>query len=439
MRTTGGRLAALIAGSSLAAAGYGAVLPYLYADVAAARGLGGFAAAGMFSVFALGSLLATPIAGRLADRRDPVLVATLARLAVVAAIALLAFASTTPLVWLAAGLYGAAVAATQPSIQVILLAWTPERRRRDVFAWQFISSNLALALGGLAGGMVVDLSSAAGVRPIYYIAAGASLASAAAVWLTARGHTAPAAAVESGADRVSYRTLLRRPAIRSLLAATVLLTLACYAQYESGLPAYALTSLHVSPKVLGVAVALNAILVAALTGPVVALTRRRDPAALLAACATLWIGCWVLLALPLLHLGAASVLVIVGYAAISMGETMLSPVLSPLAASLAPAGAAGRTLAAVSGAMTLATAVGPALSGVLLALHLPAGFIALQLACCVGAIVVAQRLRRQLPARGTLPARAPQDSPRSGSSEEPVHPTVDVLDLPGLDTEQSLA
>jgi MFS family permease len=442
VRSTGGRLAALIVGSSLAAAGYGAVLPYLYADVAAARGLGGFAAAGMFTVFALGSLVATPIAGRLADRRDPVLVATLARLGVVLAIALLAFASTTPLVWLAAGLYGAAVAATQPSIQVILLAWTPEHRRRDVFAWQFISSNLALALGGLAGGLVVDLSSAAGVRPIYYIAAGASLASAAAVWLTARGACAKGTTVDAGHEQVSYRALLRRPAIRSLLAVTVLLTLACYAQYESGLPAYALTSLHVSPRVLGLAVAVNAILVAALTAPVVALTRRREPTTLLAACAGLWIGCWALLALPLLHLGAASVLVVAGYAAISLGETMLSPVLSPLAAALAPAGAAGRTLAAVSGAMTLATAVGPALSGLLLALDLPAGFIALQLACCAGAIAVAKRLGRLLnrpvTAKATTVKAAARDLADTGS-DEPVHPAVGVLELPGLHAEEALA
>lgn len=402
MQGNNGRLAVLIGGSSLAVAGYGAVLPYLYADVATARGLGGFAAAGMYTTFALGSLVATPFAGRLADRRDPVTVATLARLGVAVAVLLLAFAPSTPLVWLAAAGYGAMVAATQPSVQVILLAWTPEHRRRDVFAWQFIGTNLALAVGGLAGGFVVDLSSAAGVRPIFYISALASVASALAVWLVARGGCPGGETVEDVPNPVGYRTLLRIPAIRWLLGVTVLLMLACYAQYESGLPAYALGSLHVSPKVLGVAVALNALAVAALTGPVIALTRRRDPATLLAACAWLWIGCWTLLGLPLLHLGSlgassgagsAAVLVVVGYTAFSMGETVLSPVLTPLAAALAPEGAAGQTLAAVSGATTLATAVGPALSGVLLALHVPAGFIALQLACCVAAIMATPRLR----------------------------------------------
>jgi MFS family permease len=407
VRGSGGRLAAVIGGSSLAVVGYGAVLPYLYTDIADARGLGGMAAAGMFTAFAVGSLLATPAAGRLADQRDPAVVATWARLVVAAAVALLAFAPSAGLVWLAAALYGAAYAATQPAVQVLLLAWTPEHRRRDVFAWQFIGSNLALAAGGLVGGFVVDLSSAAGVRPIFYVAVAAEVLSAVVVWTAARGARLTPSARTRVPGEVGYRVLLRRPAVRWLLAVTVLLTLACYAQYDSGLPAYTLSALHVSPKALGVAVAINAVLVAVLTGPVVAVTRRRDPASLLAACAGLWVGCWLLLGMPLLHVGSATGLVIAGYAAFSIGETMLSPVLTPLAAELAPPGASGRALAAIGGANTLATAAGPALSGVLLALHAPGGFIALQLACCLGAIGVTGRLRAHATGR---PGSAPGDA-----------------------------
>jgi MFS family permease len=407
VRGSGGRLAVVIGGSSLAVVGYGAVLPYLYTDIADARGLGGIAAAGMFTAFAIGQLLATPAAGRLADRHDPATVATRARLLVAVAVALLAFAPDAALVWLAAALYGAAYAATQPAVQVLLLAWTPEHRRRDVFAWQFIGSSLALAVGGLIGGFVVDLSSAAGVRPIFYVAVAAEVLSAVVVWAAARGAGLSASGAAAVPAEMGYRELLRRPAMRWLLAVTVLLTLACYAQYDSGLPAYTLSALHLSPKALGVAVAVNAVLVAVLTGPVVALTRRRDPASLLAACAGLWVGCWLLLAMPLLHVGSATGLVIAGYAAFSFGETVLSPVLTPLAAELAPPGASGRALAAIGGANTLATAVGPALSGVLLALHAPAGFIALQLACCLGAIAVTGRLRAHTAGR---PASAPGDA-----------------------------
>jgi hypothetical protein len=59
---------------------------------------------------------------------------------------------------------------------------------------------------------------------------------------------------------------------------------------------------------------------------------------------------------------------------------------------LAPAGAVGRTLAAMNGAQTAATALGPGLSGVLLGLGAPAGFIALQVLCCLLAVIGARRL-----------------------------------------------
>lgn len=92
------------------------------------------------------------------------------------------------------------------------------------------------------------------------------------------------------------------------------MTLACYAQYESGLPAYVLDSANVSPKLLGIAVAVNAVLVAALTGPVVAATKRHSPTSLLAACAGIWIGCWALFGIPLIASGLGSAAVLAGYA-----------------------------------------------------------------------------------------------------------------------------
>jgi hypothetical protein len=99
-------------------------------------------------------------------------------------------------------------------------------------------------------------------------------------------------------------------------------------------------------------------------------------------------------AAPLAVPAAGSLAIVVGYGAISFGETVLAPVLNPFAATLAPDGAVGRTLGAVAGASTAATAVGPAVSGVLLALGVPLAFIGVQLACCVGGAWLALRLGR---------------------------------------------
>lgn len=395
MRSASPRLVVLLVGASLGSVGWGAVLPFLYADLAEARGLGPSIAALVFTAFAVGSLVAAPIAGRLADTRSPVVIATASRLAMVAAIGVLMVAGGAPVLVLAAMGYGASLAVIQPAVSVMVLELTPLARRRDVFAWQFIGLNLGLALGGVVGGHVVDLTTPRGASPAYAFAALCCVLSAALVAAAGRG-TSPAAAVAPGETRLDdgmrYRDVIAAPGVRWLLAVTVLLTLACYAQFDSGLPAYALSVLDVAPATLGSAVALNAVLVAALTAPVVRLTRNVAPAKLLALCGLLWIGVWLVLATPLLHAGLASAVIVAGYALFSVGETMLAPVLTPLAASLAPEGAVGRTLAALTGAQTFATAVGPGLSGLLLGLGAPAGFIVLQVACCALAVVGAKRL-----------------------------------------------
>jgi len=352
-------------------------------------------------------------------------------LAMAACIGLLGWAGEPRTIWPAAAGFGAALAIAQTAIGVLLLGQVPVDRQRDVFGWQFIALNLAAAGGAVAGGALVYLSSQAAMRPVYAVGMLAALASAGVVALAGRGlagqrladqrsnrRTAEPATDPSEpglAGSVSYRQLLSRRPVRLLLVVAFGITLACYAQYDAGLPAYVLVATSVSPAALGSAVALNALLVAVLTGPVVAATRRRSGTTLLAGCAAIWVLCWLVFGLPLLLSGHDEGFVLLGFAVMSVGETMMAPILSPLAASLAPTGAAGRTIAAVTGAGTAATAVGPLLSSVLLGLGRPGGFILLQVSCCVAAGLLALRLGRLLrtadgtPAEPVVPSAPPAE------------------------------
>ena len=402
MRSVHGRTAVLLSGGALATAGWGAVFPFLFADVADARGLGAGVAAGTFIAFAIGSVLAAPLAGSLADRTNPVAVAVLARLGLAVCIGLLGWAPDPRTIWFAAAGFGAALAIAQPAIGVLLLGRVPAGRQRDVFGWQFIALNLAAAGGAVAGSALVDLSSQAAMRPVYAVGVLAALASAVVVGVAGRGVGSSGAGSRGGEPELglSYRQLLSRRPVRLLLLVAFGITLACYAQYDAGLPAYVLVATSVSPAALGTAVALNAVLVAVLTGPVVVATRRHSGTTLLAGCAAIWVVCWLIFGLPLLLSGHDEGFVLLGFAVMSVGETMMAPILSPLAASLAPDGAAGRTIAAVTGAGTAATAVGPVLSSALLGLGRPGEFIVLQVSCCVAAGLLALRLGRVLaPAR----------------------------------------
>lgn len=395
MRSGLGRTLVLLSGGALATAGWGAVFPFLYADISSARGLGPAVAAGTFTAFAVGSIAAAPLAGWLADRSNPTVVAVLSRIGLALTIVALAVAGGPLSIWLAAAAFGAAYALAQPAIQVILLARTPASRRRDVFAWQATAINLGLAGGAALGGFLVDLSSQAAMRPVYTIAAATALASALIVGLAGRGAHRELSQLDDPAS-ISYRQVFAQRQLRWLLGIALLITLACYAQYDSGLPAYILDATSVKPSVLGAAVAVNALLVAVLISPVVAITRRRRGTSLLALCAAIWIACWMVFGLPLLVHGYDNAFIIAGFAAISLGETMMAPILSALGATLAPEGAVGRTMAAVTGATTVATALGPILASALLGVGLPAGFIAIQIGFCVAAALASVKLGRMM-------------------------------------------
>ena len=68
----------------------------------------------------------------------------------------------------------------------------------------------------------------------------------------------------------------------------------------------------------------------------------------------------------------AGTIFVVAFALFAVGETMYAPVLSPLAAAVAPAGMVGTTLGALAALRTGISAAGPLVAGVLLALDLPA-------------------------------------------------------------------
>jgi hypothetical protein len=84
-----------------------------------------------------------------------------------------------------------------------------------------------------------------------------------------------------------------------VFAIHLVLALALYAQFNAGLPALVLTGLQASIHTFGLAVAINACLVAAITAPVAATTRKDNANRLLAGSSSIWLAGWLVLALPL--------------------------------------------------------------------------------------------------------------------------------------------
>jgi MFS family permease len=406
----------LVLAAALATIGWGTVLPFQYAYAADARGWGSGVAALAATAFSLGALVAAPLGGRLADRHSPVRVTAVARVVAALAVAGLVLADSPTAFLALMALFGAAATGAVPAQTLLVLRWVGEADRRRVFALVFSAQALSMAAGAWVGGRLVDLSRPTGMTWSFLLAAAGFVASAGLV--VALGVGAPAAvrapvvpeAVGRQPRGAALGVIVRTPALRWVTVVAAALVLGFYAQFESGLPAYALTVLGAQPSDIGLAAAVNCVVIVGLQMGVVRLTARRSSASLLLGVGLVWVAGWVLLSLAHVLPASATMLFVVAYGVFGVGETMYAPILSPLAASLVPEGHLGGVLGILGGLQTGLSALGPLVAGVLLGADLPEAFLGLHVVISVVAVVAALRLRRALrdltPAKEAAPDRA---------------------------------
>ncbi len=396
----------LILASSIAMLGWGTVLPYQYAYAANTRGWGNIVAAAASSLFSVGALFAAPIGGRLADRISPVTVAVWAKSVSALAVASLLLADT-PNAFLAGMLvFGAGLTAAGPAQSVLVLHWVGGADRRRVFAWQFTGQSLGMAVGALAAGYMVDLDRPTGMWPAFATAAVGFLISAGLILAAGRGDGIQAARAAAASGPVAgtagsaqpssvsaLRAVWKIPALRWTAVITATLALAFYAQFESGLPAYALTVLHVEETTVGLAAAVNCAVIIVLQMVVVRATARRGAPGLLMGVAAIWLSAWVMLTAASALPGVAAAVFVTAFGVFAVGETMYAPVLNPLTASLAPQGMVGTTLGLFAALQTGVSAVGPLVAGVMLGAGQHELFLGTHVAISALALVAAWRLR----------------------------------------------
>ncbi len=470
----------LVLASSIGSLGWGAVLPYQFAYAAETRGWGLFLAAAAASLFSLGALVAAPVAGRLADRFDPVLVAVVSQLIGAAAVGLLVFVGDSTMFLVGMLVFGLGLAGAVPAKQVLALQWSSSGDRRKIFAYKFTGESLGMAAGAFLAGLVVDLDRLDGLNVGFLMAAGGFVLSSVIIGLAGRvrGGVADAAAfgagsvrfddggfdddgiddrgfgdgaeaasagldAETGAiavidtasasrrQRGALRTIFADPALRWIAVLTTTLALGFYAQFESGLPAYAITVLAVDPSAIGTAAAVNCIVIVLLQVAVVKLTAKRNAASLLMVVAGIWVFSWLLLSVAHFTPGIAAAVFITTYGIFAVGETMYSPVLNPLTASLAPRGMVGQTLGTVAALQTAFSAAGPLVAGVLLGAGLADAFLWLHIGISVAALFAAWRIRRLLAARDAAQAAAARGAARADAVRADREPPTAPIGLVG--------
>jgi len=392
----------LVLATAVSWLGWGAILPYQYAYAANTRDWGGLIAAAASSLFSIGALVAAPIGGRLADRFNPARVALVAQIVAAVASVFLIVAGTPVLFLVGMFFFGAGVSAAIPVQTILVLLWVDTADRRRVFALLFAGSAVGMAIGAFVAGYLVDLKAIDGMWPAFVIAATGFLVSAGLIGIAGRG--APADEVPAPQDAPSasagaaIRIILATPALRWTAVVTVTLALGFYAQFASGLPAYAITVLEVSESTIGTASAVNCLVIVALQMAVMKWTAKRSSPSLLVAVGSIWVFSWLLLAASSAVPALAATMFVVVYGVFAVGETMYAPVLNPLTASLAPSGMVGTTLGIFAALQTGASAVGPMLAGVALSAGHGSLFIAVHVVISLVAVFAALRLRSLLAA-----------------------------------------
>ncbi|WP_052866400.1 MFS transporter [Streptomyces niger] len=410
-------------GNALSAFGNGFTVPYLYVYVAKVRDLGASTAGIVLAMLAVAALVVLPFTGRAIDRRGPLPVAVVGTFAAALGALGLGLSTNEPMVIASTVAMGAGIAIIQPALATMIVWCSTPVTRSRAFATQFFLNNLGLGIGGLIGGLLVDESDPASFVRLFAIEAVMFLVLGAAV-ATVRLPKAPKVEdevpVEPRAEG-AWRALLADRRMLWLCLLGFVLFFACYGQFESGLAAYATEVTRIEPSTLGIALAANTAAIVMAQFVVLKLVERRRRSRVIAVVGLIWTVAWLAAGLSGLVHGAQAVatgLLISTYMLFGVGESLLSPTVSPLVADLAPSRLIGQYNSVFALVKQLALAVGPAVGALLVGHGAAAPYIVMLILCALGISALALRLGRLL-----TPA---QDNPRATATpvEVPVKDEV---------------
>jgi MFS family permease len=300
----------------------------------------------------------------------------------------------------AVALVGLGAALVWPAQDALLATVVDPEQRSSVFALHHALLNLGFGAGGVVAAGVVRESSA-GTFELLYVLDGLSFLAFVPILLTL---PTLRKTVEGVVSRGGFRQVLRDRVFLRVWALTALLVAVGYAQYHAAFPAYATGPGGLSLGQLGIVLAANTFVVAAMQLVMLrALRGRRRTRGLVLVAAAFAAGWLVTLAAGWLGGGVAA---LVGFSLamvlLALGETAVPPTLPPLVNELASDELRGRYNGVATLAWTTGFVVGPAVAGLVLAAGQPEAFFLGLVACCGVLALGSLRLERRLPAGANL-------------------------------------
>lgn len=379
--------------------GRGMTLPFTIIYLHEVRGFDlGFSGA-LMSLIAITGLLVTGPGGVLIDRIGARRVLIAGLIAMIAGCSLLAFATHPAVAVIAVMLIGINFGVSWPGFNALIASVVEGEVRQQYFGVNFALVNLGIGIGGVIGGFFVNVDDPGTFTAIFLIDAATSLVPLGLLLgplRHVRTQADPTAEVE---EHGGYREILRRPAVLWITLLTFLSVFIGYGQMEAGFPAFARQVTHVSTQVVGIAFAVNTVVIVLLQFAVLKLITGRRRTRVMQIMALIWVVSWLILGGAGLLPGtlAAAIGVIAYMGVFAFGETMLQPTVPAIYNDLATDGTRGRYNAINSAAFQGGAIAGPLVAGVMLGEGLGGWFIAVMVAGALLVCLLASVLERVVP------------------------------------------
>jgi MFS family permease len=322
-----------------------------------------------------------------------------ANVALVAADVVLAFATTLPLAALAVSLQGVAWGVQWPASQSLIAVAVPSALRQRYFGVSFTLLNLGIGLGGIVGGLVVDVHRPATFQAIYLADALSYLPILVLLLVPLRHLAGRPEHDDEPPPAETYLQVLRRPGVAMVVVLSFAASYVGYAQLNAGTQAFAREVGRISTRGLGLAYASNTLVIVLLQLVVLRHIEGRRRTRVIMVMSLIWSLSWLLLGSSGLLPGTfgATVLVAACASVFALGETLMQPTIPALVNDLAPDHLRGRYNALSTAGFSLAAIIAPMIAGWLIGNGAGSLYIAQLVVGCGAVVVVAAYLEPRLP------------------------------------------
>ena len=387
--------------------GNGLVMPFNVVYLHEVRGFELTRVGLLLSLPALVALLVVGPIGALIDRIGPRLVVVASLVIQITAHITLASATTELRAAIGCILLGFSGGIIWPAIQTLIGTIIPSHLRQRYFGVNFTLLNLGIGIGGILGGLFVDVTRPETFVAIYLIDAATFLAPLAIFLGPLRHVRRPAKRTaqdldQDGAPRgIGYRAVLRDRSLLLTLLIVFVASFVGYGQLNTGLPAFGREVGGISTQALGLAFAANTAVIVLLQLFVLQRIEGRRRTRVLVLMSGIWAVSFLALGATGLVPGTLVAAVLFGLCAaiFGFGETFYQPTLPAMVNDLAPDHLRGRYNAVMSIAWQSASVVGPAVAGILIGHGWNTSYIVMLVAGCVVVAWLALVAERRRPPR----------------------------------------